>query len=286
MNLLICTDGSRDSLQAAAFLRLLQLPPDTAATLLAVGGGRRTGKLEASLGAMQQMLEAQGFHPGRLIRRGPLSREILEAAEQGGHDLVLIGAPPRQGLLRSRLTASACELSDRLMAPLLIARRVPERPGRMLLCTSAERPAQETLRRGGALLRLLPAAATLVHVMSQVALDPDSPLEDLRLSAEQAMAKRTREGAHLAEAMGWLREAGLTGEITPRLRHGLVVEEILQELEEEEYALLVLGAHSPAGRGRLLEALLDDITDQLIVKSPCSVLVVWHDPRRSHAREL
>jgi nucleotide-binding universal stress UspA family protein len=241
--------------------------------------------LEASLDAMQQLLEAQGFHPGRLIRRGPFSREILEQAEQGAYDLVLIGAPPQQGLLRSRLTSSACELSDRLMAPLLIARRVPERPVRSLICTSAERPAHETVRRGGALVRLLPAPATLVHVMSQVALDPDSPLEDLRLTAEQAMAKGTREGAHLAEAIGWLREAGLTGEISPRLRHGLVVDEILQELDDEEYSLLVLGAHSPAGRGRLLEALLDDITDQLIVRSPCSVLVVWHDPR-SHAREL
>ena len=77
----------------------------------------------------------------------------------------------------------------------------------------------------------------------------------------------------------------MASEITPRLRHGLVVEEILGELEDPEYGLLVLGAHSAAGRGRLLEVLLDDITEQLIAKSPCSVLVVWHDPQL-HAADL
>jgi nucleotide-binding universal stress UspA family protein len=273
MNLLICTDGSQDSLQAAEFFRLLHLPPDTAATMLAVADfGRRAERLEASLDKMQRMLEGQGFRPERLVRRGHLSKEILDQAERGHYDLVAIGAPERQGLLRNRLTSTASELSDQLIAPLLIARNVPPRLGRVLICTSAEGPARETMRRGGALVSRLGVPATLAHVMSQVALDLDSPQEDLSLTAEQAMARGTREGKHLAEATGWLREAGMAGEIAPQLRHGLVVEQILE-------------AHSAAGRGRLLEVLLDDVTDQLIAKSPCSVLVVWHDPQ-AHAAEL
>jgi nucleotide-binding universal stress UspA family protein len=286
MNLLICTDGSRDSLQAIAFLRLLQLPADTAATMLAVAEfGRRAGRLEACLQEMQQALEAQGFHPERIVRRGQLSREILEAAEKGHYDLVAIGAPVRQGLLRSRLTATASDLSDRLKAPLLIARNVPAQIGRTLICTSAATPARETLLRGGALVSRLGAPTSVVHVMSQVALDLDSPQEDLVLTAEQAIARGTREGKHLQEAIGWLREAGVAGEVAPRLRHGLVADEILSELEDQAYGLLVLGAHSAAGRGHLMEALLDDITEQLIARSPCSVLVVWHDPL-AHSAEL
>lgn len=286
MNFLICTDGSRDSLQAAGFLRLLRLPRATSATLLAVAdSGRRADTLEATLNEMQEMLEGQGFHPERLVRRGQLSREILEAAEQGQYDLVAIGAPERHRLVRSRLTATASDLSDRLKVPLLIARRVPAQLGRIMICTSAERPAEETIRRGGALVSLLGAPASLVHVMSQVALDLDSPQEDLILTAEQAMERGTREGKHFLEAIQWLRQSGLSAEITPRLRHGLVVEELLAELEDREYGLLVLGAHSAAGRGRLMEALLDDITDQLIDRSPCSVLVIWHDPR-AHGIQL
>jgi len=286
MNLLICTDGSQDSLQAAEFLRLLHLPPDMAATMLAVAdSSRRAERLQACLSEMQQMLEAQGFHPERLLRRGHLSKEILEQAEAGHYDLVAIGAPERQGLMRNRLTSTASDLSDRLRAPLLIARHVPPRLGRVLICTSAERPARETMRRGGALVSLLGAPATLVHVMSQMALDVHSPQEDLILTAEQAIARGTQEGKHLVEATRWLREAGMAAEITPRLRHGLVVEEILGELEDPEFGLLVLGAHSAAGRGRLLEVLLDDITEQLIATSPCSVLVVWHDPQ-VHAADL
>src|SRR3989304_1552490 len=134
MNLLICTDGSQDSLQAAEFLRLLRLPPDMAATMLAgADSSRRAERLPAGLREMEQMLEAPGFHPERLLRRGHLSKEILEQAEAGHYDLVAIGAPERQGLIRNRLTSTASDLSNQVMAPLLIARHVPPRLGRGLV---------------------------------------------------------------------------------------------------------------------------------------------------------
>ena len=106
---------------------------------------------------------------------------------------------------------------------MLIARSVPSEIGRTLVCASGEAPARETLRRGGAWVGRLGVATSLMHVMSQVALDLDSPQEGLTLTAEQAIAQGTREGRHLQEAMGWAREAEVAGEITPQLRHGLVV---------------------------------------------------------------
>jgi nucleotide-binding universal stress UspA family protein len=71
-----------------------------------------------------------------------------------------------------------------------------------------------------------------------------------------------------------LREAGVKNEIVPHIRQGLVVEEVLKEISEGGYELLVVGSHYQPGQDRWLETLLDDITDQLLNRSTCSVLII------------
>jgi nucleotide-binding universal stress UspA family protein len=57
----------------------------------------------------------------------------------------------------------------------------------------------------------------------------------------------------------------------PKVRHGLVVDEILAEAREGEYDLVVIGAHQP-GKGRAL--LLDNIAKKIIQDINRSLLVV------------
>jgi nucleotide-binding universal stress UspA family protein len=71
-----------------------------------------------------------------------------------------------------------------------------------------------------------------------------------------------------------LKNAGIKNEITPKLKHGLVVEEIISELLDGNYDLLVVGAHYQPGQDRWQGTLLDDVTDQLLNRSSCSVLIV------------
>jgi nucleotide-binding universal stress UspA family protein len=71
-----------------------------------------------------------------------------------------------------------------------------------------------------------------------------------------------------------LRDAGVKNEIIPHIRQGLVVEEVLKELSEGGYELLVVGSHYQPGQDRWLGTLLDDITDQLLNRSTCSVLII------------
>ena len=66
----------------------------------------------------------------------------------------------------------------------------------------------------------------------------------------------------------------MKNEIFPKNRHGLVVEEVLKELAEGGYELLVVGSHYQPGQDRWLGTLLDDITDQLLNRSTCSVLII------------
>ena len=74
--------------------------------------------------------------------------------------------------------------------------------------------------------------------------------------------------------MDLLEQAGISNPVLPALRHGLVVDEVLSETVEGHYDLLVIGGHFQEGRIHWIEFLLDDVSGQLLKKSPCSVMII------------
>lgn len=275
MRVLICTDGSPSSEQAAALIGRLSLATTGEVTILAVLEHREEqGQLAAALQRMQADLG--GPRPGlqtKLVAGNPAEMILLEV-EQHPSDLVVVSAHGRRGLTRFKTGTTTGRLARELHLPLLVARRVPDQVRRMLICTGAEAPSMETLRVGGQLASHGSAELTLLHVMSQIALQPERTTDELFASAEGAMESGTREGMHFKQAIRILRDMGVTAEITPRLRHGLVVDEILSELDQGDYDLLAIGAHRRPGLTRWLEIMLDDVAEQLLSHAPCSVLVV------------
>jgi nucleotide-binding universal stress UspA family protein len=275
MQILICSDGSPAARQAAAIIASLSLARGSELTLLGVleNDNRTEQAMKQSLEDTALLLGA-GIKAKIKIGRGEPAHEILAEAEAGGYEMVSVGAHGHRGWIRSRLGATTSRLAHDLKVPLLIARRVPAELHRILVCTAAEQPSMGTVELGGRIASLAGAPATLLHVMSQVALFPESPPDDLEATATSAIEHGSREGVHLAEALAVLRRWNPSGEAPQaRLRHGLVVDEILLELENTEYGLLVIGTHYQSGSGRWMDVLLDDITGQLILQAPCSVLI-------------
>lgn len=80
---------------------------------------------------------------------------------------------------------------------------------------------------------------------------------------------QTSEGDVLAYDLKTLRAAGAT--TRPKIRHGLVVEEILDEVGSENYDLVVIGRHRQEGWERLL---LEDLAHEIITKVDRPVLVL------------
>jgi nucleotide-binding universal stress UspA family protein len=231
--------------------------------------------LFASIDRIEMVLG--GPRPGlqRKVRYGHASEQIVKETEENQYDLVAIGARGgHRGLAGLRTGSTAHKLARALQTPILIARNAPERLKRILICTAAEAPSEETLRIGGALVASSGAETGLLHVMSQLALRLDSPPEDLLDTAKSAIERHTREGRHLEYATYVLNQVGVTGPINPRLRHGLVVDEVLAEVAEGGYDLLVIGGHYQHKKNRWLDILLDDVTGQLLSSAPCSVLIV------------
>lgn len=276
MKILICTDGSPAAEEAATLVTRLGYPADVQITLLGVSTEdeeqmelcNSMDRIVATLGGSRQGLV-------RTLRHGHPVEEILRELQSQGYDLVVVGERGHHhGLPLLKLGSTAGKLARRINTHLLVARHVPKKVQKILVCTGAEEPSVETIQRTGRLIKEMEAQVTLLHVMSQVFFGPRSQADDLLDTAETAMARETREGKHLKLAMEQLEKTGVKGPIIPALRHGLVVDQVLTEVRKGKCDLLVVGAHHQAGQNRWLEILLDDVADQLLNQAPCSVLVV------------
>jgi nucleotide-binding universal stress UspA family protein len=276
MKILLCTDGSPAAEQAALLVSRLGLASDVELTLLGVVNEHSDSQaLEASFDRMTAMLDGAQLNLKRRIRRGDSYEQILQEALEHAYDLVVVGGGGQHhGLLHFKVGSTTSKLARKLHTHFLVVRNVPDQVKKVLVCTGAEAPAVETMRVGGKMLSGLAAEVSVLHVVSQISLKPGSVPEELIASAETAIQKKTREGQHLLHAIKQLTQAGISGTIIPRLRHGLIVDEVLAEVRQGDYDLMVVGAHYQPGQNRWLGILLDDITDQLLNQSPCSVLII------------
>jgi nucleotide-binding universal stress UspA family protein len=105
--------------------------------------------------------------------------------------------------------------------------------------------------------------------MSQLALRPESDVRDLEYSTGVLLLSDAREGVHLRKDLQILESMSVKGEA--KVRHGLVMDEILAEAREGDYDLIVTGAHVASGLQRFM---LTDTTEQIVLGSDRPVLVV------------
>lgn len=276
MRVLVYTDGSADAEEAVELLRKLGAAPHTDVTVLGVAERRKQSEdVEASADRIEHDLEQEGSEVTTKLRAGDASKEIVDEAKRGQYDMVIVTRRSHERQPQLKLRSTTGTLARHIPAHLLIARNVPEKLERILICSGAEAPSAETVRLAGLLTAASGADIGLLHVMSQVALRSDSPAEELEETAEEAMDHPTREGHHLQEAIQLLRNEGVTTEIVPILRHGLVVEEVMEEIKEGGYDLLVLGSHHQPTMTRWMDVLLGDVAGELLSKSPISALVIY-----------
>lgn len=284
MHVLICTDGSPAARAAAEFARLIVQATRAEVTLLLVQETvmpdetpqRLLDELEALLAGASPRVE-------RRVRRGHPDEEIMAETESRAYDLVVIGSRGRRGFTRFLLGSTAATLARYLRTPLLVVKERRASLERVLVCTGAEAPGEAAVRASRAIAGPLHAEVTVLHVMSQIPLTDEAPDVNMMARADVAMAQGTREGRHLRFATDLLQSTEGIARVTPKIREGLVVDEILAEVEEGDYDLLIIGAHqAPPDRrlGRMAGLLLDDIADQIISHARRPVLVVRAPPGR------
>jgi nucleotide-binding universal stress UspA family protein len=276
MKILICTDGSKSAEIAAQELIALQFPPGTTCVIFYIIRKHAGQPVhEDVFASMEAFLSPHFPDIERKIVEGDMAVEILREIRKGQYDLIVKSDFGKGwGLRKMHLGSDTRVIVSKVDIPLLLARHEPKKINKVLICTGGEDTSADTLRVGGKLVSFSKAQVWVLHVMSQLALDVGSQAEDLIDTAQTAIHRKTREGLHLAWAVDQVQKAGVDTPVIPVLRHGLVLDQVIAELREGKYDLLVIGSHHVSGRSRTLDAFLEDVASELVSETSCSVLII------------
>lgn len=110
---------------------------------------------------------------------------------------------------------------------------------------------------------------TVFHVLSQISAGPGVQGWELRANAEEIIEKQTPEGKVLKQDLEILSRNNVVAKA--KVRHGLVLEEIKEEIQAGRYDLVIIGAH-PKNLWR--DSLLEDLSWEIIKTVQWAILVV------------
>lgn len=275
MRILIATGGSSHSEAALRFGAHILATSHTnkiSTIITVIRGEVDRPQADAILARALVVLKPAVSNVQTKVRVGHPAEEIIREAEEDGYHLVIVGERQHHRLVtRFLLGSTAVRVVEHAPCPVIIAKGKIGPIHRILLCDSGvENPA--LLNRFTAQLADLvqgEEGMTILHVMSQMSAGPGVSGQQLRANTEELIEKHALEGELLE------RDIQILGRVRvhpqPKVRHGLVVDEILAETRDGDYDLVVIGAHRGEGWRRIL---LDDLAQQIITRLDRPVLVV------------
>jgi nucleotide-binding universal stress UspA family protein len=270
MRILIATGGAVHSDVAVRLGGLIHQKTGGTLTLITViKHETERAQAEAILVRSKTLITAKSKLQTR-IRVGKPAEEIVREATTESYDLIIVGERSQHGLARQLLAPTAERVIGHMPCPVLIARGQPRPLRRVLVCEGGRDPSllNRLLNRLSVLLKHVDEL-TVLHVMSQMAAAPGVPGWELRADAKELMQKHTPEGSLLEDDLTRLEQ--LNVRLEAKVRHGLVVKEILAEARSGDYDLVVIGAHQGRGWERYL---LDDLAHEIISFADRPLLVI------------
>ena len=272
MQLLIATGGNEHSEQAVRLGAQVARSAQGAVTILTVVEDENDrSKADAILTQALSLVGSEVIEVKTKVSVGETAAEIVREAEDGNYDLLVIGSRPSHGFLKRLLGPT----SERVMAhspcPVLIVKGEARSFHNVLVCSSGANGYEGPSRSVTRLASIFSGnTITLLHVMSQISATPDVREGwQLHATASELMEEDTPEGRLLEERVEILKRSGF--QVKAKVRHGLVVDEILEETQSGNYDLVVIGAHGTTGWKRFL---LDDVAHQIVSQIDVLVLIV------------
>jgi nucleotide-binding universal stress UspA family protein len=277
MTMLIATGGSPHSRMAARQGGQIAAALGSDVVLLCVADG------EDTTDCRHVLAQARALLPGTVsveerIRHGRPAEEILRESEARDYTYLVLGEKGHHTpMTRFLLGPTAERVANGARVPVLVVKGDPAGPPaepirRILVAVSlldTER-AERLLRHVAPIARAGGAEITVLHVMSQLPIPPAGAPADWEADTEAIQRAATTEGKLLARNLQILAGQGI--DARPLIRHGLVIEEVLDEAEAGDYDLVVIGGHEPADWLRNL--LLENVALQILHRSRRPVLTV------------
>lgn len=273
MRILMATDGTASAEEALNFSTQIAQRTGESPTILAVTQKEANrAKVDVILARAQRLMSREVTNLETKIRIGHPAEEIIREAEEGAYNLVIVGEGQHQALItRFKLGSTALRVVENSPCPVIIVKGKARSFHRFLLCDSGAGGTSLLSRFTSQFDEILEGQEeiTVLHVMSQMSAGPGVKGEHLRANAEALIEVYAPEGDLLKQDIQVLRKSGIQS--TPKVRHGLVLDEILDESQKGNYDLVIIGAHQGEGWQRLL---LEDQARKIMSQLDRPVMVV------------
>ena len=271
MRILIVANGSFPIEDILTFSRQFiscSSDPPTLLTILNPGDDRSPCQNNTIADQARKFFRDQCLHTKTRI--GQPVKEVVSEIQDGGYDLVILGDRRPRRLARIFKKSTAKRVAEQSACSVMIAQGKIGPIRRILLCDSGAEESQLLTKFALQIVDLLgrEEEVTVLHVMSQISAGPGVRGSQLRADTDELIETHTPEGDLLERDIHSLEKSGLHS--VPKVRHGLVVDEILAEARSGDYDLIVIGAQ----RQKWQRFLLADLSHQIIEQVDQPVLVV------------
>ena len=269
MKILICSDGTVASDNAIRMAGLLAPAAGVPLTLFGIAETSDDEQpLREALAKQAIVLRGAGAGPRLIVRSGEPITQILAETAINKYDLVIIGARRKQMTGYFWQSQRTYEIIKSIEPAVLVALGNCARLARFLVCTGGKRYIDDAVRLTGTLAAAVGAQVTLLHVMAEPpAIYAD--LVEMEEDVDALLASRSELGRTLQAQKQALQKLGVAANI--RVRHGIVADEIFDEVASGAYDLIVSG--SSRARGPLRHYIMGDITRSIVNRAECTVLV-------------
>lgn len=269
MKILICSDGTLSAETTIHLGGSFAAPLKAQTTLLGIAEtSQDEGPLREALQKQAQSLRARGVSPDILVQSGEPVRQIVEQTSKASYDLVVIGARWTGATGHYWRSAKTYEVIKTTQPPVLVAIGECKQLKRFLVCTGGKEFIEQAVQFTGKLAAAVNASVTLLHVMAE----PPAMYADLvRLeeNVDQLLESKSELGTNLRRQKRGLEQLDVSAEV--RLRHGIVLDQVFQEVQAGDYDLIVTGTSQ--ARGLLGHYIMGDLTRSILNRANCPVLV-------------
>ncbi len=270
MKILFCSDGSTQAENAVRFGALIAAACQAETSILGIV--EKPGQEDAVLLALrqaQEILKEHRLNAELITKAGRPVPEIVKRTQESRYDLVVIGATRKGTRGPLWMSARACKIIESVEPPVLVV--IGERTAlrRILLCTGGTKQADAMVQFAGEIAHRVNASVDLLHILAE----PPAVYANLVKSEEDAsqlLQSDSKLGRSLRHQKELLENLGVPGEV--RLPRGLVLDELLDELQRNEYDLVVSGSSPVQDRWRVY--IMGNVTREIVNRAELPVLVV------------
>jgi len=281
MKILICSDGTSSAETATHVAGLLAGPLNAETTLLGIA--ETSGEeqpLRDALNTQAQLLRQGGVSPDVIVQSGEPVWQIVQQTSKNKYDLVVIGARWTGAVGEYWRSKKTYEVIKAIQPPVLVAIGERKQFKRFVVCTGGKEFIEQAVQFTGRLAAAVGASVTLLHVMAE----PPAMYADLvrmEENVDQLLQSKSELGTNLRRQKRELDRLGVPAEV--HLRHGIVSDQVFEEVRDGNYDLIVTGTSQ--ARGLLRHYIMGDLTRSILNRANIPVLVARAGPPKA-ARTL